>query len=179
MKPTYELRTYLVALALPRLFRHPFSRSLSHSRRTRLRLAIITAPDIYRHGIRARRLISGSRLPRAPFLLLSALPPFLSASFFSSFLFPLSLSLSPSFSVSPQVYMKLTGRTPHFALLETGHAVPPKFKLIAQLAAAGNSLGTRAKLCAWNIRWGWFLIRDGEIWKCFRCRRGVHVYYPS
>lgn len=97
MKPTYELRTYLVALALARLFRHPFSRSLSHSRRTRLRLAIITAPDIYRHGIRARRLISGSRLPRAPFFLLSALPPFLSASFFSSFLFPLSLSLSFSF----------------------------------------------------------------------------------
>ena len=151
----------LVVLALPPLSRHRFTRSPSHSRRTRLRLAIITAPDIYRHGIRARRLISVSRLSLAPpFLLFTPFSFRLFLPFFSfPFLFP---SLEPSGPVFvraffssfllgslPRVCMKLTGRTPHFALPEGRRgrrAVPPKFKLIAQLAAAGNSLGARGEI---------------------------------
>lgn len=117
MKPTYEPRTYASrSRSASSLSRHPFSRSPSHSRRTRLRLAIITAPDIYRHGIRARRLISGSRLSLAP--------PFSFRLFLPFFSFPF---LFPTFGarvrrVRSGLFLFLSSRFSYPALYEVNRA---------------------------------------------------------
>jgi len=129
MKPTYEPRAYSVSLFLSPFLSLSLSLSLSLPvsilsrscfRGTRLRLAIITAPDIHRHGIRARRLISS---------------------------LPVSLLLpSPSEEVRLCTLLSLfrfSGRTGiHAAKPQVGWlTVPPKFRLIAQLVGTGTSLG--------------------------------------